>query len=61
MSFRYFDSMLRFLEIGTSYHELLAASINGSMDDIFEIIFVTLSAMVFTTVYRIRKVDTDLG
>ena len=59
--FRYFDSMFGFLEIGTCYHELLASSIDGSLYDVFEIIFVTLSAVIFTTVYRIREVDTDLG
>ena len=60
MRFGYLNGMLRFLEIRTRDHELLAASIHGSMNDVFKIVFMTLGAVIFTAIYGIGEIDTDL-
>lgn len=55
-----FDSMPRLLEVGSSDHELHAANIQGSLDDIIQIIFMCLFAVVFSSKDWISQVDPDL-
>jgi hypothetical protein len=60
MPFRYFDSIFRFLEIRSGHHEFLAASVDGSLDDVFEIVFMALGAVILAPEYGVCEVDADL-
>lgn len=51
---------LGFFEVGTCYHELFAAYVFGALDDIVEIAFVGLFAVVVTLEHGVTQVDADL-
>jgi hypothetical protein len=55
-----FDSMPRLFEIGSSDHELHTANIQGSLDDIIQIVFMCLFAVVYSSKDWISQVDADL-
>ena len=55
------NGVFGFLEVGTCYHEFLAAGVHGALDHVFKVIFVPFGAVVFSPVDGICEVDADLG
>lgn len=61
MRFCDFDSVLRFSKIRSRDHEFLASNIQCTLKDIFEVILMSLSAMIISSKHRISEVDADLS
>jgi hypothetical protein len=55
------NGMLRFLQVRASHHELLAAHVPCTLDDIIQIIFMDLFTMIIPFEYWITQVDPNLG
>lgn len=60
MCFCYLNRVFRFLQVRAGDHELLTARIQPALNDILEVIFMSLGSMMYSTEYRIREVDANL-
>ena len=56
-----FNGVFGFCQVGPCDHELLAPSIEGALDYVFEVIIMTLLVMVDASEDRVGEVDADLG
>jgi hypothetical protein len=52
--------VLRFVKIGSRDHELLAPDIQCTLENVIEVILMSLGTMVFSSKDWISKVDADL-
>jgi hypothetical protein len=60
MRFGDLNGVSRLFQIRACHHELLATGVQSTLEDVIEIVFMSLRAMVFSSKDGIPKVDTDL-
>jgi hypothetical protein len=60
MRFCNLDGMLGLFEVRARDHKLLATSIESPLNNVFEVVFMSLRAVVLALENWIGKIDTDL-